>query len=389
MITASILATLLAVVMPPAGAAAGAAAPVSAHAADEKITLNLRDADLKNLLEKLATLMDVTPIIASGIGGTVTMSVSAPVSEILRSLERDFQITIGIADGRMIVSKAASLPPALADDAVDANYLSDSRLARRAAAATPKRFEGAVELTTSTGEIRIYSLETDGGIAIPGCPPGLAIFPLEGDRVDGLPGLVLKTEGALPRPHLPGIVLKSDLPRVLSPTLEDIASVDVPGCSGPLSVRLVASRAGAIAPAPLSSVGQFIVQPRVIEVGPQEETVLLSPQIHVPGGHSAAITSKEDRSSSRGVSLFQTIETSLVVVEASEKDATVAISSSIVRDIEARSGGPPVTIRIARARESARLAFGKAHRIVLSPTFGRGDSALVLDLVIERLPGKN
>ena len=90
-----------------------------------------------------------------------------------------------------------------------------------------------------------------------------------------------------------------------------------------------------------------------------------------------------------GLSLSQTVQAAFVVVDANEKRATVAVSSTVLREVDPRDGGQAVTIRIAHSRESASLAFGKSQRVVLSPTFGRGGSALVLDVVIERLPGKN
>ncbi len=389
MITAAILAAVLAAGTALAGDAASSAAPVSANAGDEKISLTLRDADLKNLLEKLATLMDVTPIIAPGVGGTVTMSVNAPVPEILRSLERDFQITIRVADGRMLVSKASSSPLPLDDDAADSRYLGDSTLPRRPAAAAPKRFEGAVEFTNGAGQAFVYSLVAPGTISISGCPTGLLMFATPGDRFDGLPGLILKSEGAIPRPANPGVTLKGDLPRLLSPSLGEAVSVDVPGCSAPLSVRLLGSNAGAVAPLPLPPFGQFRIQLQVLEVSGQGATVLSAPRLQVLGGEPAMIQSGTSRRSATGLVLGQTVQAAIVVTDASDKTATIAVTAAVQRDVDPKDGGALLTIRVAHARESARLAYGKSQRIVLAPTFGRGDSALVLDLVIERVPPKN
>ncbi len=362
MITAALLAAFLAT--GPASAA-DASSPEAAHPAadpaDEKVTLNLRDADLANVLSNFATLLGVTPIIAPGVAGTVTMVANAPIRELLRTLERDFQITIRVADGRMLVSKAATSPPALDDEAADLRYLADRALPRRPAADAPKRFEGAVEIRTNAGEPSTYSLASPGGVSIPGCKPGLAILPLPGDRFDGLPGLVIVGEGALPR--------------VLSPSLQDFTVVDVAGCSGPLSLKLQTSRAGAVEPSALPTLGMFLVRAQILEVGPRGETVLSAPRMQVPGREPAMILSG---------TAGHTFQATFVVVDASGGGATLAVSSAVLRDVDPRDGGSVLTIRTARARESARLTFGKSQRFVFSPTYGRGDSALVLDVVLER-----
>lgn len=353
-------------------------APASAAAAvptDEKITLSLKDADLTKLLENFATLLGVTPIIAPDVRGSVTMDAHASIGELLHKLERDFQLTIRVADGRMLVSKIAKAPPVLDDDAADQRYLSDASLSRRAAATPPKRFGGSIEFQTNAGAPRIYSLARSGEISIPGCPSGLAIFPLDHDGIDGLPALAIRAEGILPR--------------ILSPSLEETIPLEIPGCAGPLAVRLKPSNPGDLSAAPLPNFGEFVIQPQVTRVTIKGEEVLSAVRIQTLGGETAAVTSTSDRHTGSSLLLHQTIQTAVVIVDASEKEATVAISSAILRDIDPGHGGAPVTIRVAGARESARLAFGKTHRIVLSPTYGHGDSALVLVLTVDRVPGKS
>ena len=375
MIAASLLAALLATM--PAGAkepADAGASPRTADPAGEKVTLSLRDAELTKVLENIATLMRVTPIIAPGVSGTVTMDTSAPIREILRDLEKSFHLTIRIADGRMNVSRSAVPMPSFDDEAADARYLADPALPRRPVAAVPRPFDGAVEIRTTTGEFLTYSLATPGGISVPGCKFGLSILSLAGDRFDGLPALVLMGDGILPR--------------LLSPSLEETASAVLPGCPGPLSIRLSASSAGAAAPTPLPPFGDFQLQIQITEVSARGEDVLFAPRVQTHGGESAAMQSGSTRRTLAGLTLLQSIQTALVVVDANEKYATVALSGSVLRDVVPGDGGPLMTIRIAHARESGRFEFGKSQRIVLAPTYGRGDSALVMDVVVERTPAR-
>lgn len=375
MIAVPLFVALLAATPGLSGVAAASAA--AAVPTDEKVTLSLKDADLTKLLENFATLLGMTPIIAHDVRGTVTMDAHASIAELLHNLERDFQLTIRVADGRMIVSKAAGPPPDLDGDAADLRYLADTSFPRRATAMAPKRFGGSVEFRTTAGASRIYSLARSGGLSIPGCPSGVAMFPLDEDGIDGFPALAVRAEGILPR--------------ILSPSLDETALLEIPGCSGPVSVRLQPSNPGDLSAAPLPNFGEFVIQPYFIAVtikGEEAEEALSAPRIQTLGGETAAVTSTSDRDTGSSLLLHETIQTAVVIVDASEKDATVAISSAILRDVDPKDGSAPVTIRIARARESARLAFGKTHRIVLSPTFGRGDSALVLDVIVERAPAR-
>ena len=375
MIAASLLAALLAtapaVAMEPANAGTSTR---TADPANEEVTLSLRDADLTQVLEKFAMILGVTPIIAPGVSGTVTIDATATIREHLRDLERNSHLTIRIADGRMNVSRSAVPTPPLDDEAADARYLADPMLPRRPTSARAKTFDGAAEIRTTTGEYLTYSMATPGGISVPGCKFGLSIVPLPGDRFDGLPVLVLMGDGILPR--------------LLSPSLEETASAVLPGCPGPLSIRLSASSAGAAAPAPLPPFGAFRLSLQIIEVNGQAENVLSAPRVQIAGGEAATIQSGSNRRSPAGAMLGQTIQAAIAVVDASEKNAMVVVSASVLRDVDPKDGGPLTTIRIVHARESGRLEFGKSQRIVLAPTYGRGDSALVMEVVVERVQGK-
>ena len=375
MIAATLLAALLATAPAVAKEPADAEASVgTADPADEEVTLSLRDADLTQVLEKFAILLGVTPIIAPGVSGTVTIDTTASIREHLRDLEINSHLTIRIADGRMNVSRSAAPMAPLDDEAADTRYLTNPALPRKPAGAVPKPFDGAAEIRTSTGEFRAYSLATAGGISAPGCKSDLSFVPLPGDRFDGQPVLVLVGDGVLPR--------------VLSPAREEWISVELPGCPGPLSIRLSASSSGAVSAAPLPPFGSFRLRLQIIEVSGQAENVLSAPRVQVAGGEAASIRSGSNRRSPAGATLGQTIQAAIAVVGASEKTAMVAVSASVLRDVDPKDGGPLTTIRIVHARESARLEFGKSQRIVLAPTYGRGDSALVMDVVVERVTTK-
>jgi hypothetical protein len=368
---AALLATAPAVAMEPADAGTSVR---SSDPADEVVTLSLRDADITKVLEKFAIILGVTPIIAPGVSGTVTIDATASIREHLRDLERNSHLTIRIADGRMNVSRSAVPTPPLDDEAADARYLADQTLPRKPTSARPKPFDGAAEIRTTTGEVLTYSLATPGRISVPGCKSGLSIVSLPGDRFDGLPVLVLMGDAILPR--------------VLSPTRDEWTSGELPACPGPLSIRLSASSARAASAAPLPSFGIFRLSLQIIEVSGEAENVLSAPRVQVAGGEAATIQSGSNRRSPAGATLGQTIQAAIVVVGASETTATVAVSASVLRDVDQKDGGGLSTIRIVHARESGRLDFGKSQRIVLAPTYGRGDSALVMDIVVERVPAK-
>ena len=139
---------------------------------------------------------------------------------------------------------------------------------------------------------------------------------------------------------------------------------------------------------PLPQSGQFQLTARIVESGAHGDDVLAEPRIGLGAGDVATAQSGSQYETRSGAALSQSIRMSASILSPTDSDALVACSVSVTRDVEPAPGQPPLTIRIARADESLRLAYGKPERVTVSPTWGRGHSALVLELTVERVPMK-
>ncbi|MCM3878265.1 MAG: hypothetical protein NEA02_17840 [Thermoanaerobaculia bacterium] len=383
MISPLVLALAL-VLAPPAAEPEASGAPSAASGAraqlDEKITLNLRDADLSQVLERLATLLGKTLILQPGVGGTVTIEArETPVSDVIAGLQASHALSIRLKGDFLYVSKAGeqlrSGPGKPDEDGLNAAYLADRSLPRRLASDKPRRSGGAFEFreegTSGTAAWEIGA--TPGTVTLPGCAGPIAVSLLPGDAFDGVPRVVFAPSRGGSAPA-----------RIVAPG----ATFRLPECSGPLALGALDSRDGIPKAVPLSQTGQFQLTARILETGANGDEVLAAPRIQLPAGEVGTVQAGSQSETRSGAALNQNIRMNASVLAAGDADALVACSVSVTRDIEPEPGQPVLTIRIARADESLRLAYGKSERVTVSPTWGRGHSALVLELTVERVPAK-
>lgn len=375
------LALALALVLSPPAAeteASGALPAASRPRAplDERITLNLQKADLGQVLERLATLLGKTLILQPGIEGTVTLEArESPVSDVIAGLQTSYALSIRFDGERMYVTKAGEKaragPEKPDDEALDRAFLSDGSLPRRPAAEKPKHFDGSFEFREEgSGGSAVWEIGSLATVTLPGCSVPLPVILIPGDTFDGIPRVVFgpgRGTAALARIVAPG------------------ATIRLPECSAPLTLKALGSRDGASKAVPVSQAGQYLFTVQILEAGAGGDEVLSAPRIQLPAGEVGGIQSGSQRAAGL---LGQSVHANVAVLDAGETNALVACSISVTRDVEPGPGQPPVTIRIARADESLRLSYGKPERITVAPTYGRGHSALVLELTLDRMPGK-
>jgi hypothetical protein len=382
MMSSALLALVLALPAEAAGFSAEpheAAAPASTEAMlGERISLKLEKADLGQVLERLATLLGKTLILQPGIKGAVTLDVrETPVSDVLSGLQTSHALSIRLEGERMYVSKAgeklsAGRPD---DERLSLAYLADTSLPRRPAAERPKRFEGSFEFRDEAGRTTAWEVgATPGTVTLPGCAGPIPVSLLPGDAFDEIPRVVVGPgRGA------------AALARIVAPG----AGFRLPECSAALTLKALESREGIPKAVPLPQAGQYQLAIRILEAGAGGDEVLSEARITLVAGEVGTIQSRSQKAAASGVLLNQSIRMIAAVLSAGDADALVACSVSVTRDVEPEPGQPPLTIRIARADESLRLAYGKPARITVSPTYGLGHSALVLELTVDRIPGRN
>lgn len=368
---------------PPAAGPAASGAPPAATGTralrDEKITLNLKDADLGQVLERLATLLGTTLILQPGIEGTVTLEArETSVSEVIAGLQTSHALSILFKGEFLYVSKAGEklrVPGKPDEEGLNVAYLADKSLPRRLASEKPKRFSGAFAFREEgTGNVVSWDIgDTPGTVTLPWCAGPIPVSLLPGDAFDGIPRVVFgpaRSDSAPARIVAPGAVFR------------------LPACSSPLALTALDSRDGVPKAVPLSLTGQFQLSAKIVEAGPDGDEVLAAPRIQLAAGEAGTIQSGSQYETRSGAPLNQAIRMNASVLSAGDTDAFLACSVSVTRDVEKAPGQPPLTIRIARADESLRLAFGKPERVTVSPTWGRGRSALVLELTVDRVPAK-
>jgi hypothetical protein len=71
-----------------------------------------------------------------------------------------------------------------------------------------------------------------------------------------------------------------------------------------------------------------------------------------------------------------------LIIDRTANDVLIALSTTVDREVQPAPGEPVVVIRRAESDESLRIPFGKTERVTISPTYGRGGSALVLVLTV-------
>jgi hypothetical protein len=403
MMSSALLAVVLALPAEGAGLSAEtreAAAPASTVAAlGERISLKLEKADLGQVLERLATLLGKTLILQPGIEGTVTVEArETPISDVIAGLETSYALSIRFDGERMYVTKAgekARTGPGKPDDeALDRAFLADGSLPRRPAAEKPKHFDGSFEFREEgSGGSAVWEIGSLATVTLPGCAVPLPVILLPGDTFDGIPRVVFgpaRGAGALAIEKVTGRrdSVQPGADRHTARIVAPGASFRLPECSAPLTLKALGSRDGASKAVPVSQAGRYLFTVQILEAGAGGDEVLSAPRIALGAGDVGTLQSRSQRAAASAGLLGQGIQANVAVLDAGDTDALVACSISVTRDVEPGPGQPPVTIRIARADESLRLSYGKPERITVAPTYGRGHSALVLELTVDRMPGK-
>ena len=353
-----------------------------------KVTLTLKDASVKDTLQKLAEILGVTPIMGPDVAGRFsTRAIEIPISEVIHEIEEAFKLTIRIVDGKMLVSKAtAGAPPPTDDSALERRYLEDRSLPRRAVGPLPKRdlqtfvlrMEGpgaeARSVTFSSPYVRA---------SLPGCREPVGMMLLGTDLFDGRAWIAFAESEEVPG----GRRLRGRIAMAASAKVpESTGPVRLPGC--PLAFRLLEAGDLDLKETTISSVDSpqaYVVSVQLIEVDGKGETVLAAPRIASRGSVPWAIASGKQVPPFGGPKPLEAM-TSLKggLLEIDDAGALLALAVSITRDVDPGDGTGPVKILIARGAETLRVQFGKPERWTISPTYGLGHSALVAEVTLTK-----
>lgn len=390
-IAALLLVALVAPSLPAAAAAPSPATSVQAARLDDRVTLNLADASLKDVLQRVAELLGVTPIFYPGLESlkSVTLDVrSLPIRDILHELEKSHGLSILVTNDRMVVSRAGAAGrfrlEKLDDEAFDREILADASLPQRKQGPPPRPPRRLMEFRSAgPGQpSAVLLLESrPHRVTLPGCSGPTTLIALPRDSFDGIRRLAIKNESSGGPPA-----------RIVTPGQRDGEPgrpFRLPECAFDLTVAeggSVGEPAAAVPP--VASAGTYLVTLRLIEVGNYGETAWAGPmefEGRLDESFLARWGAANPRTIESGKHLVTGVQIGGAVLEMSDTNASVALWVTVTRDV-AGPQGEVVTVRAARVEQSLRVDLGQPQRLTVSPTYGRGRSALVLELTVERAP---
>jgi hypothetical protein len=358
---------LLAAALAVSPAPAPAATPSAARnpRLDVTISLNLKDAAVVDLLEKMADLLGVTPILDPAVGGTVSLDVDGlTVSSALAQIEDQAGIEI-VVSGDVLRAKArrgesargaapsSSLPTAPVPGQVLRVWL-----------------EGAEERAMM---VRVPSWV--GRLDLPGCAEPVTIAPLGPYGGNPWAVAISSRDESKDRPSA----------RILDTSLPGAQKALLPGCDARLvvEVRAAGKTDALLVPSRVDKGQPLVASMRLLEVTGEREELLAEPRVafQADSGFSVRSGWTAGAAGSGG----QEIEIHGAPLDiGSDDSATLAIFARITRTRAAAEG---VAVQIARARraESFWLRHGRLVRWTVDSSWEGGRAALVLEITLDRM----
>ncbi len=339
------------------------------------LTLQIRGASLPAVLEQIAVLLDVTPILEPGLDGApVTLDLrGTTIEKALSLVQASAGVTIRFANGRMLV---AGRPGA---DRGGAPSPLPSRLAsERPAPAVPY----LVPVPRTEGSAAERYLLEDGDVALPGCEAAVRVASLSGDPFDG------RTRVAF---HELAAPFRSRAARIAAASPADAPATEtlwLGGCSRGFQLRSFAPGGAPSSTVPLAAARPprervpWLVRMRLLEVDAAGEAVLSAPTVAAPANLLASIRSRSDLPRHDGPPLATDTSISLAVLDSTETEALLALNLTMTRDEPSPFGER--TVRVAHQEQSLWLRLGEPARSTVSSTYGKGRSALVIETTVEK-----
>ena len=339
--------------------------PVAANPArlDVPITLRLKDAAVVDVLEKLADLLGVTPIIDLGVGGQVSLDVrELPISKALELIEGAANVEITVS-AKLLRVRAKADPNATG--AVPAPAPATSK-------ASPVRLGEALRFWrdgAGAPPVTVHVPEYVGRFELPGCTGPVTI------------GRLGAYEG-----RTAGVALASSDPsggpatgRILGEAAINGTKVLLPGCDGKLVVEVGDPLPGATMTEPVRvPKGEpLVVTMRLLELTEEEEKSLSEPRIAfladgsfstISGFTAGAPGSFEQEAEIHGVPLEFRSE---------DESVLLAVYAGVTRAPAAANASPTL---VARRAESFWLRKGRPVRWTVDSSWDGGRAAIVLEL---------
>lgn len=332
---------------------------------DVPVTLNLKEAALVDVLEKLADLLGVTPILDPGLARSLSLDLRGiPASKALAAIEKAADVEIVLKGKVMRVRSRGGQRPTPAGLAARPRW-------------TPgfgdvARFwrVGAEEQAVS---VRVPSFV--GRVELPGCEGPVTIARLGpwNKAAWGLALAVKSTSGG------------RATARILDGAAAEGTTVLLPGCDGKLVVAAGdASVPGTLEPTSVEERESVVATMRVLEVTEDGEETVAEPRVQFSTGAGWSFRSGFAIDEARTVE--QELEMHGVPLETDrEREAMLlAIYAGMTRGPASKDAPPTL---VARRAESLWLTVGRPLRWTVDSSWDGGRAAIVVELTLERLGG--
>jgi hypothetical protein len=359
-----------------AAALAAAPAPESAQSQvsvapnparlDLPITLRLKDASVVDVLEKLADLLGVTPILDPRVGGRVSLDVrNLPISEAIEHVERAARVEITVSARLLRVRTTAD-----SGSAGPAPAPATAHAAPRTLGETVRFWLDGAGGPPVTVRVPGYV----GRVDLPGCAGPVTVGRLGayGGRTVGIALASSDAEGGPARG------------RILGEAAIDGAKVLLPGCDGRLVAEVGDPLPGTTVTEPVRvPKGEpLVVTMRLLELTEEKEEGLAEPKIAFPPDGSFSVTSGFTAGAPESFGQEAEIHGVPLEVRPEEESILLAVYAGVTRAPATADGRPTL---VARRAESLRLRKGRPVRWTVDSSWDGGRAAIVLELTLARV----
>lgn len=364
MIASFLLAVVLAGAPGPEPASPQASVPPASSRLDAPITLHLKDSSLVDLLEKMADLLGVTPILEPGLAGRVSLDLEqTPLAKAFVEIGRQTGVEIALS-GKVLRARWKD--------------------GARAAGASPSPSSAPAE---AVGEVLRFWMEGGedrpvtvrvptyvGRIGLAGCREPVTIAPLGpyGGKAYGV--ALASRDGENGRP----------MARILYGSAAEGRKLLLPGCDAKLVAEGgdAGAATGVVEPLRVDKGEPLVATIRLLEVTEEREEALSEPKVAFLADAGWSVRSGwESAGPDASAQEFEVHGSALVVREADES-ALLAVIAQVTSTPAAASGG---VARATRRAESFLLRKGRPVRWTLDSSWDGGRAALVLELALARV----
>lgn len=354
----------------PAVEAAPAPAPIETDVQDrldEPIALQLKDASVVDVLEKMADLLEVTPILDPGVGGRFSVEISnVPLRKALEMIGQAANVDITVsskvlrarAKAASRATGAATAPAARTSDPVPLGgvlrFWLDGAGAPPVAVRVPD-FAGRVEVPGCAEPVTVGRLGPYGGATV-----GVALAAV--DRSGG---------GAKGR--------------ILGEAAASGTKVWLAGCDPRLLVEVGDPLPGAVLKEPLrvAKPEPLILTMKLLERTEDGEESLSEPRVAFRSDSGFITKSGFEAGPKDAFSQVAEIHGLPLDLRAEDESLLFAVFAAVTRT---PAGGGPVLV--ARRAETFRLQMGKPLRWTIDSSWDGGRAAIVLELTVDRMSAR-